>query len=245
MNAQKFEYKPIDQEGMEILSVIEKADKFNEWMYHTIKPFVKGKILEIGSGIGNISQFFLKDKYDITLSDIRDSYCERLKQKFGDKGTPVHNIDLVDPDFDNKYKDMIGSFDTVFALNVVEHIENDHLALQNIYKLLTQGGIVIILVPAYQSLYNGIDKGLEHYRRYTQKMTNATLIQAQFEIIHEQYFNAMGILAWFISGKLQKNETIPEGQMGLYNKMVPIFKIMDKLVFNKIGLSNIAVGVKK
>ena len=106
-------------------------------------------------------------------------------------------------------------------------------------------GTVIILVPAYQSLYNGIDKGLEHYRRYTQKKTNATLTQAKFEIIHEQYFNAMGIAAWFISGKLQKNETIPEGQMGLYNMMVPILKIIDKLVFNKIGLSNIAVGVKK
>jgi 2-polyprenyl-3-methyl-5-hydroxy-6-metoxy-1,4-benzoquinol methylase len=229
---------------MEILSVIEKADNFNEWMYQTIKPFVKGRILEIGSGIGNISQFFLTDKYDITLSDVRDSYCDKLTQKFGDKGIQVFNIDLVDADFEGKYKNMLGSFDTVFALNVVEHIENDHLALRNINKLLAVDGVVIILVPAYQFLYNGIDKGLEHYRRYTQSMTNATLTQAKFKIIHEQYFNAMGIPAWFISGKLQKNETIPKNQMGLYNKLVPVFKIIDKLVLNKIGLSNIAVGKK-
>lgn len=244
MNTQKFEYKPIDNEGMEILSVIEKADKFNKWMYQTIQPFVKGKVLEIGSGIGNISQFFLIDKYNIALSDIRDSYCDKLKQKFGDKGVEVYNINLVDHDFDSKYNTIIGSFDTVFALNVVEHIENDNLALQNMYKLLSKGGVAIILVPAYQFLYNGIDKGLEHYRRYTQKMTNETLIQAKFEVIHQQYFNAMGIAAWYISGKLQKNETIPEGQMGLYNLLVPVFRIIDKLVFNKIGLSNIAVGKK-
>ncbi len=244
MNAQKFEFKPVDMEGMEILSVIEKADNFNEWMYQTIKPFVKGRILEIGSGIGNISQFFLRDKYDITLSDIRDSYCDKLRQKFGDKGMHVFNMDLVHADFDAKYKNLLGSFDTVFALNVVEHIENDLLALRNINKLLAADGVVIILVPAYPFLYNGIDKGLEHYRRYTQRMTNATLTQAKFKIIHEQYFNAMGIAAWFISGKLQKNETIPKNQMGLYNKLVPVFKIIDKLVMNKIGLSNIAVGKK-
>jgi hypothetical protein len=55
----------------------------------------------------------------------------------------------------------------------------------------------------------------------------------------------MGIIGWYISGKIQKNNTIPAEQMGLYNKLVPIFKIIDKLVFNKIGLSNIAVGIKE
>jgi 2-polyprenyl-3-methyl-5-hydroxy-6-metoxy-1,4-benzoquinol methylase len=244
---QKFDYKPIDQEGMEILSVIEKADKFNAWMYQTIKPFCKGRILEIGSGIGNISQFFLKDNFQITLSDIRDNYCDILREKFKQPGKTVEviNVDLVDPDFDSKYKQFIGTFDTVFALNVVEHIENDKLALKNINKLLAPKGVVIILVPAYQALYNGIDKGLEHYRRYTQSMTNAVVESADFKIIHEQYFNAMGIPAWYISGKLQKNNTIPEGQMGLYNKLVPIFKIIDKILFNKFGLSNISVGLKK
>ena len=244
---EKFDYKPVDAEGMDILSVIEKADKFNFWMYKTIKPFCKGKILEIGSGIGNISQYFIKEKYDITLSDIRDNYCDILKDKFKatENNIEVINIDLVDKEFDTKYKNYIGTFDTVFALNVVEHIEDDNLSLKNIYKLLKKEGHVVILVPAYQALYNGIDKGLEHYRRYTQKMTNKVIVNANFKIIHEQYFNAMGILGWYISGKLQKNDTIPEGQMGLYNKLVPIFKIIDKMVFNKFGLSNIAVGKKE
>ncbi len=244
---QKFDYKPVDTEGMDILSVIEKADKFNFWMYSTIKPFCKGRILEIGSGIGNISQYFIQEKYKITLSDIRDNYCDILRDKFktAQSSIEVVNIDLVDPDFDTKYKNYIGTFDTVFALNVVEHIENDVLSLKNINKLLAKDGVVIILVPAYQALYNGIDKGLEHYRRYTQKMTNKVIMAAKFKIIHEQYFNAMGILGWYVSGKLQKNETIPEGQMGLYNKLVPIFKVIDKIVFNKFGLSNIAVGKKE
>ncbi len=243
----KFDYKPVDNEGLDILSVIERADKFNLWTYKTIKPFCKGKILEIGSGIGNISQFFIKDDQNITLSDIRDNYCEILKDKFKAKenNIDVINIDLVDQEFDTKYKNFIGTFDTVFALNVVEHIENDQLALKNIYKLLAKNGIVIILVPAYQALYNGIDKGLEHYRRYTQKLTDKVVASADFKIVHRQYFNSMGIFGWYISGKLQKNDTIPAGQMNLYNKLVPIFRLIDKMVFNKFGLSNISVGQKE
>ena len=59
--------KEIDLEGLETLSVIEKANKFNKWMYETIKPYSKGRILEIGCGIGNISEFFINDNFDIVL----------------------------------------------------------------------------------------------------------------------------------------------------------------------------------
>ena len=62
------ETKEIDLEGLETLNVIEKANKFNKWMYDTIKPHCKGKILEIGSGIGNISEYFIKDNQNIVLN---------------------------------------------------------------------------------------------------------------------------------------------------------------------------------
>ncbi len=73
--------KEIDLEGLETLSVIEKANKFNKWMYETIKPYSKGRILEIGCGIGNISEFFINDNFDIVLSDLRDNYIEIVKNK--------------------------------------------------------------------------------------------------------------------------------------------------------------------
>jgi hypothetical protein len=37
---------------------------------------------------------------------------------------------------------------------------------------------------------------------------------------------------------------IPNDQMKLYNTLVPVFKIMDKFVFNKIGISVIIEGIK-
>ncbi|MEO0041878.1 MAG: hypothetical protein RL329_1326, partial [Bacteroidota bacterium] len=36
---------------------------------------------------------------------------------------------------------------------------------------------------------------------------------------------------------------IPTGQMRLYNALVPIFKILDKIVLNRIGISVIVEGV--
>lgn len=54
----EFEFKAVDSEGEDTLNTIALAHRFNHWMYCSIKPFCKGKILEIGSGIGNISDFF-------------------------------------------------------------------------------------------------------------------------------------------------------------------------------------------
>jgi SAM-dependent methyltransferase len=238
----EFEYREIDKEGWETLDAIAGANKFNRWMYDTIKPYCSGKILEIGSGIGNISKHFIDKGADITLSDIREVYCDVLKRSF--PKASVLRLDLTHPYFDSEYSEHLKKYDTVFALNVVEHIENESLAVNNCNKLLKKGGKLIILVPAYQQLYNRFDKELEHFRRYTEKRLNILLESQHFQIIHSRYFNFMGIPGWYISGKLQKNKTIPKSQMSLYDKFVPLFKIVDRVVVNKIGLSVISVGVK-
>ena len=43
----KIEHKEIDQVGSDTLDLIRDAGKFNKWMYQTIQPYCKGKILEI------------------------------------------------------------------------------------------------------------------------------------------------------------------------------------------------------
>lgn len=242
----EIEFKEIDEVGEETLDVISSANKFNQWTYDTIVPFCKGNILEIGSGVGNISKFFLEKQHPISLSDIRQGYCDELQKKFNRypnlKG--IELLDLVDPNFDKRFANLIGTFDTIFSLNVVEHIYDDNLAIKNARKLLKKGGHLIILVPSYQWLYNGFDKELDHYRRYNKKTLSALFDDNELTILKKQYFNFMGIFAWFISGKLQKNDSIPGGQMKLYNLLVPIFRVIDRLVFRMAGLSTIVVGQK-
>ncbi len=243
----EFQYKEDDVVGETTLDVIAAADKFNQWMYEVVAKHTSGQILEIGSGIGNISEQFLAAGKSITLTDIREGYCARLREKFGHHANlqEVKIIDLVDANFIEVHAEDLERYDCIFALNVVEHIEDDYLAIVNARKMLKPGGKLIVLVPAYQSLYNQFDLSLEHYRRYTKKSLKALFNKSDFDIVHGQYFNFMGIFGWYVSGKLMKNDSIPEGQMGLYNTLVPVFRLLDKLVGNSMGLSVVMVGQKK
>lgn len=246
-DAQRFIFKEIDEVGADTLDVISDAEKFNNWMYQTIRPYCSGRVLEIGSGIGNISSHFIKDGFQITLTDIRVQYCKRLEHKFA--GQPnvdgVHLMDLVDPEFDSRYSSFFGKFETIFALNVVEHIKEHQLALDNCKKMLIKGGKVVILVPAYQWLYNGMDEDLEHYRRYTADSLSALFKHSEYKVMHQQYFNFVGIFAWFFTGNILRKRNIPGKQMKIYNILVPVFKWIDRFILHKAGLSVIVVGTRR
>ena len=241
-----FSVKEIDQEGMETLQVVAEADQFNSWMYETIQHYCHGNILEVGSGIGNISHYFLKNNAEITLSDLRKNYCDILQSNNSKYPNlkQVVELDIIDENFDTKYQKLLGSFDSVYALNIVEHVKDDFLAIANCKKLLKPGGKLVILVPAYQKLYNAFDEELEHYRRYTQKSLDTLFEKNNLDIVHRQYYNFVGIFGWWFSGNILKKKTIPEGQMKFYNLLVPIIRVIDKIVGNKAGLSVITVGQK-
>lgn len=240
------EIKGNSQYGTDTLTLISGADKFNRWMYDTIKPHCRGNILEIGSGIGNISQFFIKDGAEISLSDIETSYFPQLKEKFTENQNlkSIQLLDLSDKNHGNNHPEMIGVYDTIVALNVVEHISDHEQAIKNTLKMLRKGGKVVILVPAFQWLYNGFDHQLDHQRRYTQKSLRALLECNGFQVKHAQYFNIIGILGWFFSGNILRKKNIPTVQMKLYNGLVPLWKLIDFFTQRIIGLSVIQVGVK-
>lgn len=243
----QLEFKEIDVVGAETLAVISAANAFNEWTFQRIQPFCQGKILEIGSGVGNISQYFLAAGQQLHLSDVRPQYCQTLENNFAayPNCLGITQLDWVAPDFEQQYAHLIGQFDTIFSLNVLEHLQQDAQALHNAQLLLQPKGKLLILVPSYQWLYNQLDENLDHYRRYTTQSLGQ-LMQAQgFHLLHQEYFNFMGIFAWFISGYLQGNQQIPAGQMSLYNTFVPLFKFLDALVFKRMGLSTIVVGERK
>ena len=234
-----------DNTGHQALQSMSVARAFNKWMYKAIKPFATGEILEIGSGIGNISGFFLEDGYSLTMSDIDDYYIAHLQKEFQQKkgDENILSVDLLKQNFKQVYSGLIEKFDTVFLLNVLEHLEDDTSAIQNCRSLLKNGGILIILVPAYSFLYSPMDRALRHYRRYRVKELAAKIKNERFTIEKTFYFNALGIPAW-LYGKLMKYKTPPEGNMKFFDKLIPAGKILDKVLFNKIGLSAIVVAKK-
>ncbi len=201
----------IDISGQKTLERISSAHRFNEWMFNTIKPFCKGHVLEVGCGIGNISKLLVKNKFQISLSDYSDQYFDILRKEFSNNRQVenIYKIDLATENFESVYPELLNKFDTIIAMNVVEHIYDDHLAIRNCRKMLKQNGHIIILVPAYSFLFNSFDKELVHFRRYNKKTLTKLFEDENFDIIHKQYFNAAGIAGWYINGSLLKKEINP------------------------------------
>ena len=244
MNNTKFDFKEHDAEGLETLMAIKEADAFNRWMYDQIAPFMESPVLEIGSGIGNISKCCLEDGHSLVMTDIRSEYIEFLKENFSEQQEDILQLDLVDENFEEKYKSYFGKFKTVFALNVIEHIENDSLAIQNASKLLSAGGKLIILVPAHALIYNTIDRNLFHFKRYGYRDLGKLMQTPPLKLDSIKGFNGLGIAAWVYGGLFSKKGVIAGGDMKLYNRLVPIAKWIDKITFFKLGLSLIAVSRK-
>jgi 2-polyprenyl-3-methyl-5-hydroxy-6-metoxy-1,4-benzoquinol methylase len=235
-----------DVTGKETLDLFAETHRFNQWMFSNLAPFCKDNILEIGSGIGNISKLLLEKFNKVYLSDLREKYCDILEKQFS--GDPhlqnVYPLDLGEPNLHQSHPMLIGHFDSVIASNVVEHLEDDRLAIRNCYDMLKPEGRLVVLVPAYGFLYNGLDKKLGHFRRYNRSSMTGLLKAEGFSVIHTQYFNTAGIFGWWLSGSVQKKTMLPKNQLDLYNKMIPFIRLIDKIVFNRMGLSLIAVGEK-
>lgn len=236
-----------DPVGLHTLEVIAKADRFNRWMYDQFKNQLKGEILEIGSGIGNISKLVIGEGHTITLSDYNEEYCDSLQKKFAqDKNVrEIIRVDLLHPDFENKYKAYKEKFDSIFLLNVIEHIEDDLMAIKNCNYLLNDEGYLILLAPAYSWLYSSFDKQLGHFRRYSLDSLKELLKKENFSILSGSYFNLTGIAGWLLFGKILKQKMLSSGEMSAFNKIVPIAKFIDKLVGRRTGLSIIVTGIKK
>ena len=236
---------PANNIEQQTLAVISKAGRFNRWMYDTVSPYCHGRILEIGSGIGNISSFFVRDNFDITLSDIGDDYLEQLRDKF-DNITNVRSIlrlDLQQDNFHDAYQEIENFFDTIFLLNVLEHIGDDERAILNCKILLKKGGTLIVLVPAHPWLYARLDKELHHHRRYSLQQLKTLFNKTGLTVKKQFYFNASGIFAWMYA-KILGLSVVPQREMNGYDKIVPAAKVFDKISFGKIGLSAIIVGEK-
>lgn len=84
-----------------------------------------------------------------------------------------------------------GSFDLVVLLDTMEHIPDDHRALQEVRRVLRPGGIVFVSVPAYQFLWSQNDDIAHHCRRYTRRRLDAVLRAAGLQVERLSYFNTL------------------------------------------------------
>ena len=95
-----------------------------------------------------------------------------------------------------------GNHSCVVASNVVEHIEDDVLALKGTHELLRPGGYVVVFVPAFNFALGKFDRIVGHFRRYTKKSIRQAYEAAGLEVVEVKYVNMPGLLTWFLAVKL-------------------------------------------
>lgn len=205
-------------------------------MHGMIPQGEKLRILEIGSGIGSVSKFLL-DFGELTATDISKRYTEILGDRFGHR----KNVQVLQWDASEPPPQDLGTFDLIVSFNVLEHIEDDKKALSIWSGLLRENGKLVVLVPNNPALYTPIDKSLCHFRRYTKNSLETLSRETGLTIKKSFYGNALGILGWFVVGKVLRRATISDGSLSLYKVLKKIFGPIEKLVERYTGLSLIVV----
>jgi len=233
--------KKIQYKGLSTLEILEGANNYNDWIASEILRGAKTPMIEIGSGIGNLSEKFMSLK-PLTLSDNDKGLVKILQERFLDTGVRSLYLDIereIDSSLNNQ-------FHSVVAVNVLEHVKNDKRALRNISALLKKGGTIRLLVPAKQFAYTRLDKDLGHYRRYEKDALEQHLIDAGFKINDIYFFNIVGLISWIVRDKVEKkNIHLKPYQIALFDWMVPILRFVEANIRPPVGISLIVVATKK
>jgi glycosyltransferase involved in cell wall biosynthesis len=224
--------------GESTLHLLRAAGPYNRWIYGLIRPWLGREILEVGSGIGNMTRYFLGHG-TVTASDVSDHCLDQLRRAFGElPQVRVERLDITR----NSYP-RTELYDTIVCLNVLEHVEDDVAAMRHLRSLLKPGGKLLLYVPATPRIYCEIDRGVGHYRRYRMEELTSKLGQAGYRLAHRRHHNALGAVGWWIRGKLLRRKVIGGGDVGGMNALLPLIRLADRLE-TRFSLSIVAVGEK-
>tara|TARA_Y100000310_G_scaffold331644_1_gene405595 strand:- start:550 stop:1254 length:705 start_codon:yes stop_codon:yes gene_type:complete len=135
------------------------------------------KILSIGAGTGRelkvlneFGEVFVIEINKKALDLISKELCQNKKQ--GD----VQNLPFS--------KDF---FDIVLASDVLEHVNDDKKAVNEIQRVLKKEGTFIFTVPAHQFIFSSHDKALGHKKRYSKEELKQ--LTKKFKKVEINYWN--------------------------------------------------------
>ena len=95
------------------------------------------------------------------------------------------------------------SFDVIVAGDILQIVSDDRLALREMRRVLKDGGLLCLTVPAYPFLWGEEDEARGHQRRYTASELRRKLNNCGFEISRVSYLVATGFLPSIVERTLK------------------------------------------
>jgi len=141
----------------------------------------EASILDVGTSTGTNLRMLAELGYHrvvgLDLNDEAIRFC-------AEKGLgAVRRGDVCDLPFED------ASLDLVLATDIIEHVEDDKIALSEIARVLAPGGRTVITVPAFQSLWGLQDEVSHHKRRYRLPVLRNAIKSAGLHPVRCFYFN--------------------------------------------------------
>jgi SAM-dependent methyltransferase len=228
----------VHYEGSE-LEVFAGARQWKSYVRDRLAPHVKGRVLEVGAGIGAFTE---------VLAPLAPSQWHCLEPDAGllaeiatrqaDGRVPAAatlingTLSALPPE---------EQFDSILYLDVLEHIREDRAEAAAATARLTAGGHLIVLCPAFQLVYSPFDAAIGHHRRYT-RGSLAKVRPDGTELVASFYMDAPGLLLSLANRVLLRDAAPTKAQIGVWDRfVVPAARWIDPLVGRGFGRSVVAI----
>jgi 2-polyprenyl-3-methyl-5-hydroxy-6-metoxy-1,4-benzoquinol methylase len=236
-----------EQEHLLALQSMQTLETYYRWSYDLFKPFIGRRILDAGCGLGNFTAIITKKNAEYILAvDSSPRNIQVLKDRF--KDLAIVEIAQVDLETDNDF--FRGKqIDTIVCLDMLEHVYDDIALLKSFFKIMQTGGHLLVKVPTCKWLYGSIDLTSGHYRRYTPEELRVKAESVGWETIKANYMNIAGVIPYWVKSCVLKkgvtfSRTFRPWQLKVVGGMVPILKILDKIIGPPIGQSAVLIARK-
>ena len=226
MGAQHLSAAQTSTTGGRTLEVFADTPRINRWIYSKLAADVHGDVLEIGSGIGNLSAHIVASATAVVLSDMEPHCLKALSTRFANDAhvsVARYNLDGEPPPEIARRR-----FDAIVAVNVIEHVEDDSALVARLAALLKPGGKLLIYVPACPFAYGTLDRALGHYRRYTRASLTKLLADAGLHLDPPRFMNLVGLLGWTVNGRILRRTRLSPVQLALFERLMPLFTLEDR-----------------
>ncbi|MBY0427096.1 MAG: class I SAM-dependent methyltransferase [Cytophagales bacterium] len=224
------------------LELFQHAKNWKAYYGSFIKPWLKGRVLEVGAGIGGTALSLCDGTQERWLCLEPDSkLLAEIETKIASKILPAC-CEAKQGYLSELPKDTL--YDAIIYIDVIEHIEDDNSELALAAQYLKPGGKLIVLVPAHQFLYSPFDKAIGHYRRYNKQR----LVQISPNSLKTQrifYLDSFGLLASTANKVLLKQSYPTLKQVKTWdNWLVPVSRVLDPLFGFALGKTVVGIWEK-
>lgn len=211
--------------GDDVLENLEAAKNYNNALASKVKGELCGpEVLDFGAGSGTFARLMREDRWQVSCLEADQGYVKKLRAAGFISGRSL---------------DTFGEtvFSDVYSLNVLEHIEEDMVALRQIREHMVIRGRLVLFVPAHPILYSSFDKRIGHFRRYTKSELIRKVEQSGFLIIKCEYFDSLGYFVALLYRIVDRGQgRLPETAVRFFDSAIfPISQLLDKVLKKLVG----------